>query len=52
MVEKILPQEGFEPGTARSVGQCSTHRVTWAPNNKKINYLGICPEKITKKQTH
>ena len=22
MVEKILPQAGFDPGTARSVGQC------------------------------
>ena len=52
IVEKISPQEGFEPGIARSVGQCLTPRVTWAPNNKIINYLGVCPEKITKKRTH
>ena len=30
-IDKISPRVGLELGTARSVGQCLTHRATGAP---------------------
>ena len=32
MAEQISPQTGFELGTARSAGQCSTHGATVSGN--------------------
>ena len=36
MVVKILPREGLEPGTARSVGQCLTHNLVNYGTNQAL----------------